>query len=204
MDNMAYLNQISASNRPAKTSSGPFPFSPKIMIGLGAAIGAIILIIIIGSIFGGDKNSEQTLVQKLNLRSENLSRTIEEYNRDVKSSKLRSMGSSLRTVLNEASSRTSAILEEDFSSKKTDKKVEESEATYIEEVNTALEDAKLNGLLDRVFVREMTYQIGILMSMESNISNKTKKSDLKDFLSGSYSNLENLYSEFSEYSDETT
>ena len=202
---MPYLDKIAESNRPAKATTGPFPFPPKVMIGLGIAVGVIFLIIIVASIFGGgDKDSEQSLVQKLNLRSTNLSRTIETYNRNVKSSKLRSMGSSLRTVLNETASRTTTILTEDFNSKKSDKGAEESEKTYIEEVNTALENAKLNGLLDRDFVREMTYQIGLILSMESDILGKTKKDNLKEFLNSSYSNLESLYNDFSEYSDETT
>lgn len=206
MDNMEYLNQIAASNRPAKSTVGgglPFSLSPKVLIGLGIAIGLIFLIMIFGSIFGGDKNTEQSLVQKLSLRSANLSETIDEYNRNLKSSNLRSLTGSLRAVLNETSASTATILEEDFGAK-SDKTAEEDEATYIEEVNTTLEDAKLNGLLDREFVREMTYQIGLLLSMESDILSKTKKDNLKDTINNSYTNLENLHKEFSDYSNETT
>lgn len=203
MDNMAYLDKIAASNRPAKASTGPFPFSPKIMIGLGIAVFAIILIMVLGSALGGDKNSEQTLVEKLSLRSENVGKTIDTYNKSVKSSELRSMGSSLRAVLTELSSKTSTFLTEDFNSKnKTSKKLTEDETAYVEELNTTLENAKLNGLLDRTFVREMTLQIGLLMSMESECSSRTKKTDIKDFLSSSYSNLENLHDSFSNYSED--
>lgn len=201
---MAYLDKIAESNRPAKASTGPFPFPPKVMIGLGIAIFAIILIMILGSALGGDKNSEQTLVEKLNLRSENVGKTIDTYNKSIKSSELRSMGSSLRAVLTELNSKTSTFLTEDFGSKgNASKKLTEEETAYVEELNTTLETAKLNGLLDRAFVREMTLQIGLFMSIESECTSRTKKSDLKDFLTTSYSNLESLYEEFSNYSNET-
>ncbi|MBQ3306358.1 hypothetical protein IJH02_02915 [Candidatus Saccharibacteria bacterium] len=204
MDNMAYLDKIAESNRPAKTTSLlPFSISPKILIGIGIVIFVLFAIMIFGSIFGGDKNTEKTLLDQISLRSENLGKTIDQYNKNVKSSKLRSMGSSLSTVLSETSSRSATLLAENFDSKKTDKSLEENESAYIEEVNTVLENARLNGLLDRAYVREMTYQIGILLSMESECSSKSKKTDVKDFLTSSMSNLDSLYTEFSEYSDET-
>lgn len=206
MDNISYLNQISSETRPAKKPMSGL-FSPKVFIVLGVILAITFLIVIFGSAFGGDKNSEMDLLTKINLRSDNLIGTIDEYAPDLKSSSLRQISSSLRTVLKEASGTSSTLLTEEFdkkASKKASKSLTEEETAYIDEINTVLEDARLNGLLDREFVRQFTLEISLLMSLESECSARSKKDAVVSALGSSYDNLEKLHEEFENYSNAST
>ena len=203
MDNIAYLEQISASNRPAKSSGIGDLMSPKLMLVLGGVAIIAIIIIIVGML-SGSGTSGVDLISKINVRSDNLIETISTYNKQVKSSELRSITSSLSSVLTETSTKTSELLTSVYKQKKVNESITKKEATYIEEVNTGLENARLNGLLDRNYVRELTLQTGLLMSMESEALNKIKNDDIKNVLSNSYANLANIYEILSSYSDSTS
>ncbi len=204
MDNIAYLNQISAENRASKTNSNSL-FSPKLMIILGAIVLITIIIIIGGSLSSGSEKGVD-LVSQINLRSVNLSKTISTYNKQAKSSELRSIASSLSSILTETSSKTTELLSSVYGLKngKISEKITEKEATYIENVNAELEKARLNGLLDRNYVRILTLQTGLLMSLESECLSRTNNSDVKNVLSNSYANLAGIYETLSNYSDSTS
>ena len=77
----------------------------------------------------------------------------------------------------------------------------------VEEVNTklndTLEDVRLNGILDRVYLREMTLQIAHLRSYQAEIKERTSKSGVKDFAEKTESNLGNLYNQFFNFKSNT-
>ena len=207
MNNKEYLEQISAQTRPVKTGKGPFglEFNAKtIKILIGVAVAAL-LIIIIGAISGsgGDKNSERDYVDQIYLRSNNLMSAISNYNKRVKSSELRSMGNSLNAVLAELNFNITTILKEDFAAKsvgKPDKdKTQTTEDAIAEELNETLENARLNGVLDRTYAREFAYQIGLLESLESETVAKKEKETLINMLTASEENLEQLYDQFNNF-----
>ena len=205
MNNAEYLKQISSETRPVKKSMTGL-FSPKVFIALGAAV-LLAIIIMIFAALGGDKNSEIDLLTKINLRSDNLVATIDEYAPDLKASSLRQITASLRTVLKEAAGTSSSLLTEEFDkkdAKKVSKKLAEDESSYIEEVNSTLEEARLNGLLDREFLRQFTLEIGLLMSLESECIDRSKKEAVDNALNASYENLDKLHEEFENYSNATT
>ncbi len=204
MDNIAYLNQISAENRASQTNSGGL-FSPKLLIILGAVVLIAIIIIIGGSLSSGSEKGVD-LVSQINLRSVNLSKTISTYNKQTKSSELRSIASSLSSILTETSSKTTELLSSVYGLKngKVSEKITQKETAHIEAVNDELEKARLNGLLDRNYVRVLTLQTGLLMSLESECLSRTNNSDVKNVLSNSYANLASIYETLSNYSDSTS
>ena len=119
MNNADYLNQISADNRNAKATTGGLNIkNPKLLfIGLGAAF-IIAMAMILSSAFGSVGNKERDLVDQISYRTSNLMDTIKNYNRLVKDSTLRSMGTSLNAILLEVDQETTASLKNDFKSDK--------------------------------------------------------------------------------------
>lgn len=209
MNNKEYLEQIAIDTKRAKSSSSTkrlfgIDVSPKLFFFLIGAVIASVLIIIIGSIAGSSgKESERDLVDRIYLRSNNLSSVITNYNKRIKSSELRSMGTSLNAVLTETSYSVSTVLQNDFGVSSPSTSVNESIAT--EETNRSgilsddLETGRLKGQLDRVYASDFAYEIAMLLSLESEASAKTDKESLKSALATSTSNLEKLYEQFNNF-----
>ena len=55
-----------------------------------------------------------------------------------------------------------------------------------------LDDAFLNDQLDAVYTREMAYQLELLSSELSSLSKKAKKSDVKEFLEKTQSDITSI------------
>ena len=203
MDNKQYLESIAKDTRAAGTpKKGLFglglnipPVAKKLLIGVGIALVLIIIVAMIVSILGGTGDKERDYVDKVYLRTSHLAKEIPAYNKQVKSSQLRSMGTSLVSVLNETEYSIANVLKNDFAAEKID----ESENNAMAELLTNLDNAQLNGLLDRVFHREITYQIGTLLSMEHEAYTSTKISGLKSALETSMNNLNQLYEQFQNF-----
>lgn len=195
MDNISYLNQISASAQPKKSSS---LFSDKkIRIFLIVAAGifiACILFAIINSIL----NRETDYLPRLDLRTKNLSSVITTYNRQVKSSSLRAGGASLSSILDNLSSTISPRLDPE---KEISEKITTEESEILSNMSTSLANAKINGLLDRAYAREITYGITILLSLEAEVLESSKDEYLKASLSSSMESLNNVLPAFSDFSD---
>ena len=209
MDNMAYLQQISGSssrqaNR-AKGISGLFS-DKKIIILIGLALLAII-IIIVGSIMGGEKeNPELAAVTRLDQRMTNLSKTISTYNKQVKSSELRAIGTTLSGILNNTDRDITALLKSDFKAetdmeKNTVKTVQAEEAAHIADVNEKLKTGRMSGLLDRVYEREITLQVALLISLETETAGETENQTLLSVISSSLESLNNIHTQLKEFSD---
>ena len=211
MDNKQYLESIAKDTRAAGTpKKGLFgldlnipPVAKKLLVGVGIALVLIIIVAMIVSILGGTGDKERDYVDKVYLRTSHLAKEIPAYNKQVKSSQLRSMGTSLVSVLNETEYSIANVLKNDFAAEKIDEsentKINESENNAMAELLTNLDNAQLNGLLDRVYHREITYQIGTLLSMEHEAYTSTKISGLKSALETSMNNLNQLYEQFQSF-----
>lgn len=68
-------------------------------------------------------------------------------------------------------------------------------------LRAVLFNAKINGILDRIYAHQVAYEISMILNEESKLYNKTSNDDLKNILSTSYSSLENLYSGFNDFSE---
>ena len=98
MDDKEYLKHISSTVRPTKKAKMNFVSSPIFKVGLIGLIG-VIFIVIIGSIISGGKADIKTQLVKLKFHLDNTSSVITTYQKNVKSSSLRSSSASLNSAL---------------------------------------------------------------------------------------------------------
>ena len=199
MDNMAYLEQIAVSKKPAAPKQS-FIHSKKFLIILGVIVFFALFLLIISSLLNSNSNKEPDAIAHLNLRTTNLLATLKEYNPSVKSSTLRSLGSSLSAQLTDLNRDVAPVAKELFN-KKIPEKITEEETSFIDNLNSTLETARLNGVLDRVFVREFTLQIVLVNTLQSEILARTKDENLANALNGSIPNLKELHTQFEDYSE---
>ena len=203
MEGQEYLNQISAETRPVKKSKSSKIFSSKLFIGGMIALVLLIIMIIIGAILGGSKDKEKNLSIALALHLNNTSGIIEVYQPSVKSSDLRSNSASLLTMLTSTNRDLMSYLVEryNFKEKDVDKKISEQADLEKDELESDLFEAKINGVLDRIYAHKMAYEISAIMSEEARIMEMTKNETLGELLKTSYSSLRVLYEEFNNFSE---
>ncbi|MBQ9017119.1 hypothetical protein IJ103_02655, partial [Candidatus Saccharibacteria bacterium] len=76
-----------------------------------------------------------------------------------------------------------------------------SETEYIASVNGNLEYGRISGLLDRYFVREMSREIVLLQSLETEAIEESSSAEVKEVLASSWNNLNTLAGQFETFSD---
>lgn len=202
MDGQEYLNQISAANRPVKKSSGGILGSKIFWAGAIGAV-ALVIIIIIGSILSSGKGGEKNLSYALKLHLDNTASVIQEYQSDVKSSDLRSSSASLYSIISSTSGELTKYITEkyNFREQDVDKNIVE-EATLVKDgLEADLFDAKINGVLDRIYAHKMAYEISLIKTEEAKLINSTSSDELKEVLISSYNSLDNLYGNFNNFSE---
>ena len=204
MDGQEYLNQISATNRPlAKTKGkGGILSSKFVLVGL-IGLAVLVVIIIIGALLGGGKGGEKNLGSALILHIKNTTGEVQKFQPDIKSSELRSYSASLAGVLNDTKNKLSSYMTEqhDFNENKVDKKLIAAADTAKDELDTELFEAKINGILDRIFAHKMAYEITLIMTEETQLDKSTKSDSLKETISTSLGSLEKLYDSFNNFSE---
>lgn len=207
MDGQEYLNQITESNKPKKKAGNKKGISNILsskIFKIGAiGLGALIVIIILGSILGGNKSNDKTLCYDLKLHLDSTSEVIQEYQQYVKSSILRSSSASLSGVLTNSSKELTDYLVDryGFKDKDIDKKKVEAATAEKDEIANDLFEAKINGILDRIYAHKMAYEISLLTAEEARLMNTTNNETLKELLNTSYESLNNLYDKFNDFSE---
>ncbi len=205
MDGQQYLDQISKTNLPkrAMVSKPKFWQNKFFIIGMIGVVG-VIMIALIGAIIKANTVSEKSLVEKFSLHLAGTVSAIDEYQNYVKSSNLRSSSASLKGILSDTNSSVETYITEKYGLKSTnnyDKKLREEAEANSTELKNDLFEAKINGILDRVYAHKMAYEISVLKSEESRIYDITNNDSFKETLDTSYNSLENLYSSFNDFSE---
>ena len=204
MDNFAYLNEISASNRPVKNpATAPKSLKTATIVKIVAA-GAVLffLLMAVGALVGNLKGKTDSLLKQLYLRTTNMSTIMEDYNRDLKSSDLRSLAASLAGTLTNATNQLAGVMgAEDPEDAAPDAATTEEETAVLNELNTSLTNARLNGILDRAYANLVGLQVSLIMSMISELEARTDDAELLKVLSTYRGNLEVLHQGFEAYDD---
>lgn len=213
MDNFEYLNQIAQSTHPQKSKSSDsssFLRGPIFKIAAGGII-LFLLLMIIGGLIGNAKGKSSDLTKQLYVRSNNLNSVIDTNSKSLKSSRLRALSLSLSSVLtNTTRDLSNYLTPEDGKSKDKknaltpNEKLTTSENELLENLNTALTNARLNGILDRTYSNQITLQISLLMSLTTELYARTKDEKLQEILVNFYNNLQPIHQSFSEYSEAET
>ncbi len=203
MDNFEYLNQISQSVRPTKKSRVSSAFPMKLIIFTVIGVVLFFILMIVGASLSNQTSSSTDLALELNLRVTNLNTTITTYNNSIKSSRLRSIGASLSSTLNNTATQlqgyftTSGLESDDLTPKES---IVEAETNSTMELDTALNNAKLNGLLDRVYLNQISYQVAMLMSLESQTAAKADE-ELLNIITQSMNSLSTVQDALLAFSD---
>ena len=202
MDRQEYLNQISVANRPVKEPKNGIFASKFFWVGI-IGLAAFILIMILGAIISGTKGNEKERIFSLILHLDNTSEVIEQYQSSVKSSDLRSYSASLKGILSNTSKELTTYAEEkyDFKAKDVSGKISEEETLSKDGLENELFEAKINGVLDRIYAHKMAYEISLITNRESQIFKSSSNENLKNILETSYNSLNNLYDGFNDFTE---
>ncbi|MBQ2660415.1 hypothetical protein IJF86_03315 [Candidatus Saccharibacteria bacterium] len=195
MDNISYLNQISASAQPKKSDS---LFGDKKLHIFFISAAAIFIACILFAIINSIVNRETDYLPRLNLRAQNLSSVIKTYNPHVKSSSLRAAGASLSSIIDNITTALPAYIDTE---KELPESITSEESDILSGITTSLAEAKINGLLDRAYARELSYGVSLLISLETEALNHAKNDSAKTFLSSSMDSLNNILPAFSNFSE---
>jgi hypothetical protein len=210
MDNMAYLQQIAgvdnSLNNPSKKGGLKLPSFINIWTMLGAGLLIIVIVIVMvltAAMNKVDSKDQDLMIESYWMSTYLMEETFDEYSEDLKSPDIRNMTASLKSVLSEIILNDTNILLEEYGIEVDDGDDEEGipadESAKNTELNSVLEDARLNGILDRVYVREITMQIAQLRAKQSEIAARTKNDKAREFAEKAESNLDNIYEQFHNY-----
>jgi hypothetical protein len=206
MDNHQYLEQISAKPMQAAKAAKQNKFLTPTMIKLGAGLLiAIVLLVVIMSILGQSggrtKQLTETLYTRMTLLSGNGS-PLDTYGKNLYSSKLRALNGNLRSNLQSVTRDLEGLLPDlGIAGGKVSSKVTDDENKAVTELNTTLEKARLNSLLDRTFSSQISLEIAQLLAIESELLEKSKNQAFLDLLNRSSTSLEALEIEFTNFTN---
>lgn len=210
MDNMAYLQQIAGVDNSMKAKANQnSPFSKFLnvwtFVGLGIFIVLIIGVALLAAALNKVDTKDQDLMQQSYWRSRYIvEETMEQYSENLKNSDIRDKTSSLKSVLNEIMLNSKNLLLDkngfDIESiNEDDDPIAVEQKKFNTEFNTELENARLNGILDRIYIREVAMQIAYLRSYQSEIVERTKDDDIRSVAEKAKNNLDNLYDQFQNF-----
>lgn len=177
-----YLNSIAPQTK-VKT------VNPFILWGLIVAAVVIVILVVIGLAGGGNSPTKQLTV--VGASTSNLKDLSEDASKDIQSTELRSINSSLTIVLTNANRDLAPFLKsEDINLKNTKKnKTLGAVVAGYTKVSERLEDARLNGVYDRTYVREVSFLLKTLHADMEELFNSSRSKSLKTALESNDNNL---------------
>lgn len=200
MNNLEYLNHISQTSRPvARKPAGPKPgLIPKILLGGLIALGVIL---VISFIINLTKPDTEKYVNQVYYRTTSLNSVLENYNRDLKSSDLRAIANSLSGALTGATSSLDAYYAEigQKTGNYSEDFLAEESPTYTK-LEADLRSAKLNGLLDRIYVAQIQLQVSLLLTLIAQTYERAKDPYLLQTLNTYSTNLALIKQKLETYS----
>ena len=207
MDRQEYLDQISAANRPVKAGGGKVKSvlsSKFFLVGIIFVV-LLVIIIVIGAILSGGKSGIKEKTYALNMHISYDMSVINNYQKSIKSSDLRSDSASLYSVLSNTNRDLESYLKDTYGNSDPNGVLKESKQNELALERDGLEselfEAKINGLLDTIFARKFSYEISLLLNEEYQIYSAVNNDTLKGIIDTSYNSLENLYNKIDNFSE---
>ena len=196
-----YLNQI-AAKPPAK------PLSPKIVL---AAIAAGLLVMGVFAsflMFGDTEPDISTRAARLNARYLTLHGASQAHFQQLKSGELRAADTGFRSFLKTASQELTSAVSKRYNIKDLEKSLsktdEAAEEAYAAKLNEKLSDAALNGTIDRIYTREMIYELDLLKPQIQSIKEDTKDKDIEAALTKAADSLLVIEKTYDDYAADAT
>lgn len=174
-----YLNQIAP-----KTESNNWLLSKKpLIIGLIAMAGLLIVISAFSMLSGNNASTA-----RLAARLSSTGTLAKNSTKNIKSTQLRATNANLSSYLTNAIRDIEPFLaKEGIKIKSIDKTIVASEATT--ELDTVLENARLNAIYDRTYAREMAYKLDTIITLMNKVNKNSSSKSLRQYLTTSVENL---------------
>ena len=187
-----YLNQIAPEQKKPGLGNKAF----FMIIGIGVFLAAVVGVLMLLSSGGGASSSEK--LQTLSARMQTLQKISDTSEKSIKSSKLRTTNSTLNLFLTNANHDIEdPLLKNGVKPSALDKKIVGKENGA--EMIATLEDARLNATFDRIYAREMSFQLNTLASLMKEIYTTTKSKSLKEFLVTTDNNMKPIRTQLAEF-----
>jgi cell division protein FtsL len=198
MDNMAYLQQIATGGNnhvaPKKQKAdNPLAkiFNIWTILGIVAFVLILIITVVLVSVFNKVDTIDQDIMKKSYFVGTQLNEEIlDEYTSEVKNS---DHGNQLVEKY--------GVEDIDFDPEEVE--LVREDANKISELSETLLDAKLSGILDRVFLREMTLWTAYIISYESEIMARSEDPEVDAVAQKALENLNNIYVRFHDFTSPT-
>ena len=188
-----YLNQLSG------TSGQATQFNPKIVIAgiAGFLVVAFALLFFLLNSGGGSTGpkTEETLYKTI-VETEQITK---DSKRKISSSELVSINSSLDILLlNSISNMAEPLKKSGLDAKKLESAAKKEKA--FEKPMAKLEDARLNAIYDRAYVREIGFKIDSIMLLMEKIDKTSTNKPLKDYLGKTQPDIETVKKALDDFS----
>ena len=155
------------------------------------ALIAVVVVSILALVLSAVNAQQRGPAQQMGARLVSTAKISTDAQKNLKSSELRSLNSSLRLVLTNANRDSAEPLSRiDVNVTKIDGGVQAAETARTTAITNRLEDARLNAIYDRTYAREMSYEVATLMTLLQQVYKQTNSESLKKFLDTTYKNLE--------------
>lgn len=185
-----YLNQI-APEAPKQGMNNKVFF---MLIGGGLLVAAVVGFLMLTSGSSGPTQKMQTLAARMTT----LQAISSDAQKNIKNGQLRSTNSTLAIFLTNANRDIAEPLKNNsVDIKKIDKTIQTKENG--EKLKQTLEDARLNAVFDRVYAREMSYQLDTVAALMSDIYDSTNSKSLKEFLKTTDDNLQPIIKQLADF-----
>lgn len=200
MNKLEYLNTIAKDNRPVKPAKSGISGGTIAKIALGG-LALFILLMILGSALGNKSSKSLDLTKQLFARTTAVNEITTSYGKTLKSSQLRAISLSLSSVLTGAENQLNTYFAESDIDPKLSEKTATSEAALTANLDQTLTNAKLNGILDRIYANQIQLQVSLLLSLISQGLSRTKDDGLISILDSYRSNLSVIEENLHNYSN---
>ena len=159
----------------------------------------------IGALLGNLGGRSRDLTEQIYTRGTNLNSTLQTYTSKLKSSRLRAIGFSLSTVLTNSNNQLGAYLigdDGDKNSPVTNTKIIDDETSLQQELNLSLNNAQLNGILDRTYETQISLQVSLLLSLTSQLLERSDDdAELTAIIAPLHSSLQAIHDNLEAYSN---
>ena len=189
----SYLDQIA----PQGPKRSFMPSSKLLYVLIGVAL--IVIVLILVAVVGQLNASKVTPWERLSARLTTTAELVDSSSGKIKNSQLRSTSSNVKISLTNAERDIVAPLTKiGIDSEKISPSIITSESG--EEALARLEDARLNAKYDSTYAREMSFQLGNLLTLLQQLYSSSNNPANKEFLKSTYDNFAPVQKSLAEFS----
>ena len=191
-----YLNQIA----PQQVVKKPLFKGIRGVIAIGLVL--VVIVSILAIVLNTTSSSQSAPGQQLAAHLVSAKKIADGAQTHLKSSELRGVNSNLRIFFtNTNRDIATPLMAVNVSFAQQDKEVTAAETARAASTSERLENARLNAIYDRTYAREMAFELATIMTLMQQVHKQTNSVSLKEYLDGTYKNLEPTQKAFAEYNE---